>query len=65
MQLIQHFIYTQRVKKNGLKWAPAWLHVLTLSYSEQVAEICGGHLGGWWLEALYLTQHEVIVGRQV
>lgn len=41
------------------------LCVLTLSYSEQVAKLCGGSLGGWWLKALNLTQHEVIVSRQV
>lgn len=39
--------------------------VLTLSYGEQVAEIVGVSLGGWRLEALNLTQHEVVVSGQV
>lgn len=48
---------TRWLVKRALKGATGWLCVLTLSYSEQVAEVSDGRLGGWRLKALNLTQN--------
>ena len=63
--LNKHTAKVQSRTQQLVKRAPGCFHVLTLSHSEQVAEVGVGRLGGRRLEALNLTQHEVIVSGQI